>query len=313
MNISLSELNASKGFGEKLFMLLFFCIGIGVLSSLVSTLFGQYFWGIDFSNLAEISEQLKNHEYVQFLKTAQFFGVFGYMILPSILFYRWQGKRLFNESGLQNDFDFKKIALSMAMILSLLPLINAMAFFNSLLSLPEALSGFEVWMLESEKENEAIIDAFVHTNNWFDWTFSFFLMAALPAVGEEIIFRGTLQKLMFEKVKNHHMAIWITAILFSTVHFQFYSFLPRVVIGAGLGYLFAHTGNLRLSIAAHFANNAFALIMIKLTDMHFTALKPDEWGTGDFLGAELLVSIVLFTLLFFLFKQSLKANSLSNK
>jgi membrane protease YdiL (CAAX protease family) len=309
MNFSPSELNASKGFGEKLFILLFFCISIGVLSSLVSSLFGQYFWGIDFSTYTEISEQLKNLDYVQFLKTVQFFGVFGYMILPSILFYRWQGKRLFNECGLQNEFDFKKIALSMAMILSLVPLINAMAFLNSLLSLPEALSDFEIWMLESEKENEAIINAFVHTDNWFDWTFSFFLMAALPAVGEEIIFRGTLQKLLFEKLKNQHLAIWITAILFSAVHFQFFSFLPRVVIGAGLGYLFAYTGNLRLSIAAHFANNAFALIMIKLTDLQLTSLNPDEWGSGDYMWVELLVSLALFTFLFFILKRSLKTVS----
>lgn len=88
-----------------------------------------------------------------------------------------------------------------------------------------------------------------------------FIVAALAAVSEEMFFRGALQQLMLEKYSNGHLAVWISALIFSIIHFQFYGFLPRLLLGAVLGYLFLYMQNLWIPILFHFINNAFIIVL----------------------------------------------------
>jgi membrane protease YdiL (CAAX protease family) len=86
------------------------------------------------------------------------------------------------------------------------------------------------------------------------------MLAIIPAVGEEFIFRGCLQKIFGRWIGNYHIAIWITAIIFSGIHFQFYGFMPRMLLGALFGYLLVWSGSLWLPILAHFMNNGVAVV-----------------------------------------------------
>ena len=87
----------------------------------------------------------------------------------------------------------------------------------------------------------------------------------MAGLSEEIFFRGFIQRLFIENKLNHHLAIWFTAILFSAIHLQFFGFVPRVLLGAVLGYLYFYSGNLWLSIIAHTVNNGFAVVMAYIT------------------------------------------------
>jgi len=87
------------------------------------------------------------------------------------------------------------------------------------------------------------------------------IVAGFAAVSEEMFFRGALQQFIQEKFPNGHVAVWITALVFSLVHFQFYGFLPRLLLGALLGYLFLYTRNLWVPILFHFMNNAFIVVL----------------------------------------------------
>ncbi|WP_019540793.1 CPBP family intramembrane glutamic endopeptidase [Proteiniphilum acetatigenes] len=87
------------------------------------------------------------------------------------------------------------------------------------------------------------------------------IVAGFAAVSEEMFFRGALQQFIQEKFPNGHVAVWITALVFSLVHFQFYGFLPRLLLGALLGYLFLYTRNLWVPILFHFINNAFIIVL----------------------------------------------------
>ncbi len=97
------------------------------------------------------------------------------------------------------------------------------------------------------------------------------IIAGLAALSEEMFFRGALQQFIQEKFPNGHVAVWITALVFSVVHFQFYGFLPRLLLGALLGYLFLYTRNLWVPILFHFINNAFIVVL-----HHF-------WGDSEWL------------------------------
>lgn len=87
------------------------------------------------------------------------------------------------------------------------------------------------------------------------------IVAGLAALSEEMFFRGALQQFIQEKFPNGHIAVWITALIFSLVHFQFYGFFPRLLLGGLLGYLFLYTRNLWIPILFHFINNAFIVVL----------------------------------------------------
>jgi len=87
------------------------------------------------------------------------------------------------------------------------------------------------------------------------------IVAGLAAVSEEAFFRGALQQFLLEKFRNGHAAVWLTALFFSIIHFQFYGFLPRLLLGALLGYLFLYTQNLWIPVTFHFINNASVIVL----------------------------------------------------
>jgi uncharacterized protein len=111
-----------------------------------------------------------------------------------------------------------------------------------------------------------------------------FTIAFLAAFVEELFFRGMLQQTLTEAKLNHHIAIWITAAVFSAIHIQFYGFLPRMFLGAILGYLFFYTGSIWVSIAAHFVNNALVVLVGYFSDN--VKLNPLENG-GDEIGMKI--------------------------
>lgn len=85
-------------------------------------------------------------------------------------------------------------------------------------------------------------------------------VAVVPAICEEFLFRGVIQSQLGKAFKNVHVAIWLSAAFFSFIHFQFYGFLPRMILGAFFGYLLIWTGSIWAPIMAHFTNNALAVI-----------------------------------------------------
>jgi len=108
------------------------------------------------------------------------------------------------------------------------------------------------------------------------------MLAVIPAIGEEFIFRGCLQRLFNQLTKNHHIAIWLTAIIFSSIHLQFYGFIPRMLLGAMFGYLFVWSNSLWLPILGHFLNNATAVITAYVYQQQGKSLeKLDEAQAGS--------------------------------
>ena len=90
--------------------------------------------------------------------------------------------------------------------------------------------------------------------------FNLVLVAVLPAIGEELVFRGIIQQKIEEKYRNGHLAIWATAFFFSVMHLQFEGLFPRMILGAVLGYIFYWTRNLWIPVIAHFIINALQVL-----------------------------------------------------
>ena len=107
------------------------------------------------------------------------------------------------------------------------------------------------------------------------------MVAVLAAVGEELIFRGILVKLFREWTGNIHLAVIIPALLFSTLHLQFYGFFGRLALGIILGYLFVWSGSLWVPIAVHFLNNAMAVIVSSLDHRGLISTDLESFGSSQ--------------------------------
>lgn len=199
------------------------------------------------------------------------------------------------------------------LMLMALPAINLVGYFNQQMSLPAFLEPLEQWMKTSEESAAILTEQFLNVTTYGGLIINILLMALLPAVAEELTFRGVLQRLFQTKGNRVHIAIWCSAILFSAIHMQFYGFLPRMLMGALFGYALVWTGSLWIPILMHFTNNAMAVFLYFLAirsgwDMN----KVDTIGTNDTLWLG-VVSLVLTIIGIYAFRRSTTMSNASSR
>lgn len=173
--------------------------------------------------------------------------------------------------------------------------------WNANLKLPEFLNAFETWAREKEDLAAEITAFLTKFDSMGEFILAFVVIAVLPGIGEELVFRGLLQPELHRATKNIHVAIWISAILFSAIHMQFFGFVPRVLLGALFGYLYYWSGDLRISMFAHFVNNGFSVLMMYLNQLGIVDIDLESPETAPW-PAVVGFTILTFALLVFLKK-----------
>ena len=127
---------------------------------------------------------------------------------------------------------------------------------------------------------------------------AFFSITILPAICEEFVFRGVLQPLLSKQLRNVHLGIWISAAIFSAIHFQFYGFLPRLLLGVILGYLVFWSGSLWTAVIAHFANNSIAFWMFR----YYGAAETPEGSVQGQWYFTLSITLLFGSLIYWFYK-----------
>ena len=151
------------------------------------------------------------------------------------------------------------LALGVMAIISISPLIDVLSTWNQGLQLPESLRSIEDWMINSEKAAEVATNTLLNTDSWGGFFMNIIIIAIMAGIGEELMFRGVIQKILIGWTKNIHLGILYTAIIFSAIHFQFYGFVPRMILGMVLGYLYIWSKSLWVPVIAHAINNALTV------------------------------------------------------
>jgi membrane protease YdiL (CAAX protease family) len=186
-------------------------------------------------------------------------------ILPATIFCRYMRDERSAFLNMNAAPHFYYALTAAACILFALPAVSGLESWNQLIHLPQNFGSLESWMRKKENDAEKITLMFFQDKSIEGLVINLLVMAFMAALSEEIFFRGLLQQMLIKNKINAHVAIVITAILFSAFHLQFFGFIPRMFLGVVLGYLYYITQNLWVSIIAHFCNNAFAVIV-----MHFS-------------------------------------------
>ena len=194
-----------------------------------------------------MNQDLSNSVYIYYLKHMQLFSSIGFFITPTLLYaYITNFNFRFRQISRQNAI------LVIAIIMLITPFISLILEWNTAIDFPN-------WITFFDMNSESIIAAFLQITNIWDLCFTILVMAIVPAIGEELLFRCYLQQKTEIWAKNSHVAILVTAFLFSIIHFDSQGLIPRLFLGVLLGYLFYWSKSLWLPILAHFINNTQAI------------------------------------------------------
>ena len=248
-------------------------------------------------------------KWIQLLQTITLF------LLPSLILAYMCAKAPFSWLQLDKKADWKVFLWAVGIMLVALPAINMLAQWNQHMVLPTWLSGLEEWMKSKEAEAEWLTKQFMSATTVSALLVNLFLMAVLPALSEEITFRGVLQRLLSPKNSslNSHLSIWLTAIIFSAIHMQFYGFVPRMLMGALFGYMFVWTGSLWVPMLMHFVNNGMAVLLYFLANKAGWDMdEVDAIGTNETLWLG-IVSLVLTIVGIYAFRRSTTMSNASSR
>ena len=203
------------------------------------------------------------------------------------------------------------ITISLAILA--LPFINLLSYINQKLELPASMANIEAWMKSSELAANQLTEQFLMVDNIGGVMLNIFVIAILPAVSEELFFRGTLQNTLTKHTSNH-IAIWTCTIIFSAIHLQFYGFIPRMLMGGLFGYMLVWSGSLWLPVIAHFVNNAMAVIgYYFLQNSETISVKEmDAIGTKDTLYIGVISGVITICGIYLL-RRSLTIKSASSR
>ena len=158
------------------------------------------------------------------------------------------------------------------------PFLNQVIWWNSQLHLPDTLQTVEQTMRQWEEQAMTQTDTLISGKSVTTLLLNVLVIGIITGTCEELVFRGTLQRILASGPIGSHAAIWITAIIFSIMHFQFFGFLPRVLLGAFFGYLFYRTGSIWMSAAAHAINNSMYVIVAWLINNGVHVGSIDTFG-----------------------------------
>ncbi len=200
-----------------------------------------------------------NTSNTDFMKIVQAGSSIGMFVLPALLMGIVE-KRRYNYLNFKTPVPPMLWFMVVGIMFFAAPIFEQAIKLNERLVLPEALSGLEAWMKTKEAELERLTKLLLSDTTYWGLFINLLVVAVIPAIGEEFLFRGCLQGILVRWLKNPHVGIWLTAIIFSAIHLQFYGFLPRMLLGALFGYLLFWGKNIWLPVLAHFINNAAATV-----------------------------------------------------
>ena len=228
--------------------------------------------------IALAPEWTNSIEGLLFMQGLQTIVLFGVTALVGVWFTEDYVNPL-RQMSLNKGLSVQQSLIAFLFAVAALPMISMLADWNNGIELPSFLASVEEMMRQMEEQAKVLTERFLQTSSVGMMFANLFVMALLPAICEEMMFRGWLQRVLGKSV-NYHTAIWVSAFVFSAIHFQFYGFIPRMLIGAALGYLYHYTGSLWASILAHFVNNAAAVVIAFLSYNGYTNIDFDLIGTG---------------------------------
>lgn len=273
--------NMSPGMGLFLTVLLMvFGMLIFLMLSIVASGFYTEIWDANFL----MSGDLMTPEGRGVIRILQISQTLGFFIFPALIIAMLGSEYPWKFLGF-NKISGRYLLLSILLIIIAIPGINFIASINAKLNLPE-------WMIEFEKSAERVIKALLESKSPSIVFVNVIMIAVLPAIGEELLFRGVIQHYFCRLFRNTFWGIFVTAAIFSAIHMQFQGFVPRLLLGMIFGYLYVWTRSIWIPIAVHFVNNGLIVLIMYLIGSGNLSPSTENIGEVNALWQIGVVSII---------------------
>lgn len=270
-----------------------------VIFSFIGRYLGQVLWDVDVTQLVKGDIEY-GRPHSNALRLTQFLAQAGGFIFSVYVVLQLLKRRVINFTKLNESPNWKWFGLSFILFFTLIPGVEWLVEWNKNLNFPEAI----VEQFKSYQDNNMkIYGILLHYNTGFDLVINLFVMALLPAVAEELFFRGLLMRIFRKMFGNMHAAVWLTAVVFAGFHMQPYNIVPMMLMAGIFGYVYYFTGSLWVPIILHFVNNAAYIIL------HNQNVGNDAMTTGS--TETLIISAIGLILFVFMLKRSPKPKLLS--
>lgn len=283
------QYSTAKGFSgwTALGMLIIFLVAGFIVAAIFQFIisYGMLPAGTSFDKLpAALEAAMKDERNVNSLRIMQVGSTFLMLCIPTILFSRLVNGRSYFWMGFNKHINITQILVAFGIIF----LANIMAgpVADASKALLKNLPAVDAMAHRLEQAYNEQVQVLSNLKSWGEYIAAIFIMAFFPALFEEMFFRGALQQHLEKWWKRPLLAISITAIIFSLIHFSIYHFLTRFVLGFVLGLLYHKTRNLWVNIIAHFLNNALAVTQLfflsrQKTKPNIAELEPTvAWWLG---------------------------------
>jgi uncharacterized protein len=251
--------------------------------------------------LQSVPDALKNIQDANLARLTQFVFAFFFMALPSFFFARIISRSPFKYIGYNSAISGKQVFIVIGIMLAGLFLSGALGEVNKLIPLTKSAENYFKG-LEDEYDKQVLLIA--NMKSVADYIISIIMIALMPALFEEILFRGALQPVMIKLTKNAFAGILLTSILFSAIHLSYYGFLPRLALGLIIGYVFYFSKNLWLSSLTHFLYNLYGISEVYALSRK-GLITPDDLKDDSFpLFYGLIAAIAIYVIFIFFKKES---------
>lgn len=290
-----------------LFLFFFFLIG-NFVAQLIATGVTMVLFGMGINDLANITSPPFSEETKQHVMILQGLSHFLGFTVIGLLFIK-----LVDQTDPRSYFHLKSFKPGRIGYIILITF--AFMLFNSLviewnmnITFPDALQSFGEWAREMEDSLMELTMALTKFDTFGQMLVGLLVIAILPGIGEELIFRGLLQNKLYKASGSIHGAIWVTAIIFGVFHLQFFGVFPRILLGALFGYIYYFSGNIWYPIIAHFLNNGIAVVMMYYGPKMIEDFDP-QTVESEIPLAFSLVGLLVCIILFYMFKKDIDSET----
>ena len=257
-----------------------------ILSSIISI-------GINNSPIGDSRDKLLTSSVVQCLLA---------FCIPSYLLARFISKKPFQWLRITTPPCFKALCGIIIVYFLSFPAMECIIDWNRNVHFPESLSAVESMLREMENANNAVSSTILEARGWLSICVGVIVVGLITGFSEELFFRGSLQTIFINSIRYKSVAIFVSAFIFSVMHFQFFGFVPRLIMGIFFGYLLVWSQSLWVPVFAHFLNNSIVVVVYGLSPMDEETIMFS--GKNGFSIYLIIISVCL-TILFFLFFRNL--------
>jgi membrane protease YdiL (CAAX protease family) len=235
------------------------------------------------------SGDMANPYLMEVMKWMQLLYTVVSFLIPAWLFFYLSDPSPLRYAGMRARFRTSAIVLAILILVASLPMVGVLGDWNQQIhfgSLDQSLRAL------NEKAQQ-ITRAMLVMPDGGSLVFNLILIALVPAIAEEMFFRGVIQRLLVRITRRAWLGILIASIIFSLLHGEMLGFFPRVALGVVLGLIYYISNNLWYPIAAHFVNNGFQVLLFFLFQHHYTTYDISKSEPTPLVAGILSLAVVV--------------------